>query len=75
VPFARAIKEALNIPVIAVGMLEDPALAQSVVANEDADLVAIARGLLRDPYWAHHAAQQLHGQKPQPPKQYERAFN
>ncbi|SDN21622.1 NADH:flavin oxidoreductase / NADH oxidase family protein [Paenibacillus sp. yr247] len=47
---------ALEVPVVAVGMLEDPALAQSIVGNEDADLIAIARGMLRVPYWAVHAA-------------------
>ncbi len=73
VPFARAIKAALNIPVIAVGMLDDPALAESVVANGDADLVAIARGLLRDPYWPIHAAHALRAEI-EPPKQYLRAF-
>lgn len=73
VPFARAIKQALNVPVIAVGMLEDYQLAESVIANEDADLVAVARGMLRDPYWAVHAAQAL-GVAPDVPKQYQRAF-
>ncbi|MCL6517078.1 NADH:flavin oxidoreductase/NADH oxidase [Alicyclobacillus sp.] len=73
VPFARAIKEALDVPVIAVGMLEDYQLAESVIGNGDADLVAIARGMLRDPYWAIHAAQAL-GVKPEVPKQYLRAF-
>lgn len=59
VPFARAFREALGVPVIAVGMLDDVALAESVIGNGDADLIAIARGLLRDPYWALHAQQQL----------------
>ncbi|GMA62512.1 NADH:flavin oxidoreductase/NADH oxidase [Alicyclobacillus fastidiosus] len=74
VPFARELKEKLNVPVIAVGMLDDAALAESVVANEDADLVAIARGFLRDPYFALHAAQQLRV-KPAPPKQYSLAIH
>ncbi|GEO25391.1 NADPH dehydrogenase [Alicyclobacillus acidoterrestris] len=73
VPFARAIKEQLGVPVIAVGMLDNAALAESVIANEDADLVAIARGLLNDPYFALHAAQQLRV-KPLAPKQYEMAI-
>ncbi|MCF8563413.1 NADH:flavin oxidoreductase/NADH oxidase [Alicyclobacillus tolerans] len=73
VPFARAIKEALDVPVIAVGMLEDFQLAESVIGNGDADLVAIARGMLRDPYWAVHAAQAL-GETPNVPEQYRRAF-
>lgn len=73
VPMARAIKQALDVPVIAVGLLEDPALAESVIANQDADLVAVGRGMLRNPYWTIHAAQVL-GHKVEPPKQYSRAF-
>ncbi|WP_053376123.1 NADH:flavin oxidoreductase/NADH oxidase [Paenibacillus sp. FJAT-27812] len=72
VPFARAIKQALNVPVIAVGMLEDPKLAEATIASEDADLVAVARGMLRDPYWAIHAIQAVKGEVT-PPKQYGRA--
>ncbi|GIP22044.1 NADH:flavin oxidoreductase/NADH oxidase [Paenibacillus sp. J22TS3] len=76
VPFARKIREALNVPVIAVGMLEDPALAEAVVGNEDADLVAIARGMLRDPYWATHAAvAKKHGDHDRHiPEQYTRGY-
>ncbi len=73
VPFARAIKEALSVPVIAVGILEEPALAQSVIANHDADLVAIGRGMLRDPYWATHAGKTLRAEV-EIPKQYLRAY-
>jgi NADH:flavin oxidoreductases, Old Yellow Enzyme family len=73
VPYARQIKEALGVPVVAVGMLEDPRLADSVVRNGDADLVAVARGLLRDPYWAANAAVALK-QRTSVPKQYERAY-
>jgi len=74
VPFAQRIKEALNVPVVAVGMLEDPMLANAVVGNGDADLVAIARGMLRDPYWATHAAITLKQEQTNIPKQYERAY-
>jgi len=73
VPFARAYKEALGVPVIAVGMLDNPALAEATVANGDADLVAVARGMLRDPYWALNALRATGAQTP-PPKQYERAY-
>lgn len=73
VPFARAIRTTLTIPVIAVGRLEDPALANAIVGNEDADLVAVGRGMLRDPYWAIHASHQL-GQEIEIPAQYERGF-
>ncbi|MFD0695196.1 NADH:flavin oxidoreductase/NADH oxidase [Paenibacillus sp. GCM10027628] len=74
VPFARQIRDALDVPVIAVGMLEDPALAQSVVGSEDADLVAVARGMLRDPYWATHAAVALRSEQNYAPQQYARAY-
>lgn len=52
---ARSFKEALGVPVIAVGLLEDPLLAEQAVATGAADLVAVGRGMLRDPYWAQHA--------------------
>jgi 2,4-dienoyl-CoA reductase-like NADH-dependent reductase (Old Yellow Enzyme family) len=73
VPFARKIKQELNVPVIVAGVLGDPVLAQSVICNEDADLISIGRGMLHDPYWAHHAAQAL-GYDTEVPKQYQRAF-
>lgn len=57
VPFARALREALGVPVIAVGLLDDAKLADAVIAHGDADLVAVGRGMLRDPYWALHAVQ------------------
>ena len=76
VPFARRFKEELNVPVIAVGMLEDAALAQAVIGNGDADLVAIGRGMLRDPYWANHAALELGVSKQQAAiaEQYARGY-
>lgn len=73
VPYADRLRRALGVPVIAVGMLESPALAESVVQQEQADIVAIARGMLRDPYWANTAAQQL-GDGIQVPEEYDRAF-
>ncbi|HJV47472.1 MAG TPA: NADH:flavin oxidoreductase/NADH oxidase [Bacillota bacterium] len=73
VPLARVIKESVQIPVMAVGKLEDPILANSVIGNEDADLIAIGRGMLRNPYWALNAAKQL-GIETQFPEQYGRAF-
>jgi len=73
VPLARAIKEALDVPVIAVGRLDDPSLANSVIGNEDADLVAVGRGMLRNPYWAIEAATALKKEVALP-KQYEFGF-
>jgi NADPH2 dehydrogenase len=73
VPMARAFKQALEVPVIAVGMLDDYKLAEATIANEDADLVAVARGMLRDPYWALHAIQAV-SKEGQPPQPYSRAY-
>lgn len=73
VPLARAIKQALDVPVIAVGNLDDPQLAEASIGNGDTDLVAVGRGMLRDPYWALHAIRSVSGEV-QPPKQYARAF-
>ncbi|TWE08204.1 2,4-dienoyl-CoA reductase-like NADH-dependent reductase (Old Yellow Enzyme family) [Neobacillus bataviensis] len=73
VPLARAIKQALNVPVIAVGRLDEPGLANSVIGNEDADLVAVGRAMLRNPYWALEAATILH-KEILIPRQYDRGF-
>ncbi|ULT59264.1 NADH:flavin oxidoreductase/NADH oxidase [Neobacillus drentensis] len=73
VPLARAIKEALHVPVIAVGRLDEPGLANAVIGNEDADLVAVGRGMLRNPYWTLEAASALR-QETEVPRQYTSGF-
>ncbi|MGG4032431.1 NADH:flavin oxidoreductase/NADH oxidase [Paenibacillus cisolokensis] len=73
VPMAREIKQALGVPVIAVGMLDDPQLAGKTIASGDADLVAVGRGMLKDPYWAVHAIRAVDGETTVP-RQYERAY-
>jgi NADH:flavin oxidoreductases, Old Yellow Enzyme family len=72
---AQAVKEALGAPVIAVGMLADPEVASKVLADGKADLVAVARGLLYDPYWALHAIEKTGGDyRSAVPAPYERGF-
>ncbi|MHA6530521.1 NADH:flavin oxidoreductase/NADH oxidase [Paenibacillus sp. BAC0078] len=73
VPLARAIKEALDIPVMTVGRLDDPILANAVIGNEEADLVAVGRAMLRNPYWALEAASKLK-KETAIPKQYTTGF-
>lgn len=73
VPLAREIKQNVDIPVIAVGRLEDAALANAVIGNEDADLVAVGRGMLKNPYWTINAAEQLK-KETHIPKQYSLVF-
>jgi 2,4-dienoyl-CoA reductase-like NADH-dependent reductase (Old Yellow Enzyme family) len=60
VPFAVAIKEQAKIMTGAVGMITEPMQADAIVRNEQADVVFLARELLRDPYWPVHAAQVVH---------------
>jgi len=69
VPLARAVKAAVNIPVVAVGLITDPEHAESIVASGDADLIAIARGALYNPRWPWHAAAEL-GAQVHAPDQY-----
>ena len=72
VSLARAIKDVVTMPVIAVGLITDPAQAEAIIANGDADAVAIARAALYDPRWPWHAAAALGAQIVVPP-QYERS--
>lgn len=73
VPLADTIKQGADIPVIAVGLLDEPKLAQYVIESGQADMIAVARGMLRDPYWTNTASVKL-GNGPILPKQYARAF-
>jgi 2-enoate reductase len=57
VDMAEMAKKVVKIPVIAVGRLEVPALAEKVIAEGKADMVALGRGLLADPYWPVKAAE------------------
>ena len=73
VDFANKIRREANIPTMAVGMIYDPHHSESIVANEQADMVALARGLLFDPHWPVRAAAALNVEAASPP-QYERAY-
>ena len=57
VQYARKIKEAVQIPVIAVQRINTPDLANQVIAEGNADLVATGRGLIADPHWPLKAQQ------------------
>jgi 2,4-dienoyl-CoA reductase-like NADH-dependent reductase (Old Yellow Enzyme family) len=68
VPLARAVRQAVGIPVIAVGLITDFEQAEAIVGTGDADLVALARGMLYDPRWPWHAAAHLGAQVKAPPQ-------
>src|SRR6266436_1821355 len=60
-PFAKGIKDAVDINTVAVGLITDAQQAEAIVSSGKADLVALARGILYDPRWGWHAAAQLGG--------------
>ncbi len=73
VPFAEVIKKGATIPTGAVGLITSGIQAEEILKNNRADLVFLARELLRDPYWAYSAAKEL-GVEITAPKQYERGW-
>ncbi len=72
VPFSAQIREAVGGPTMTVGLITDPAQAEAIIADGNADLVALARGMLWNPHWPWQAAGELGGQVSAPP-QYWRA--
>jgi 2,4-dienoyl-CoA reductase-like NADH-dependent reductase (Old Yellow Enzyme family) len=72
VPFAERIRRDAGIATGAVGMITEPAQADTIIREGQADVVLLARELLRDPYWPLHAADALGHLAPWP-AQYLRA--
>ena len=72
VPFSQAIRKEAGIATGAVGMITEAKQAESIISEGQADVVLLARELLRDPYWPLHAAKEL-GDDVTWPQQYARA--
>lgn len=72
VEFAARIRRETGMPTGAVGLITEPRQANDVIAAGQADLVLLARQLLREPYWPLRAAREL-GAEPAWPLQYLRA--
>mgnify|MGYP000347802491 FL=1 len=72
VPLARTVKDAVAMPVVAVGMITDPQQAERILEDGHADAIAIARAALWDPRWPWHAATAL-GASVKVPPQYLRS--
>ena len=72
VPFAARIKAETGMPTMAVGLITDVPHAESILAEGQADMIAIARAILYDPRWPWHAAAEL-GATVTAPKQYWRS--
>jgi 2,4-dienoyl-CoA reductase-like NADH-dependent reductase (Old Yellow Enzyme family) len=71
-PFAAEIRKKIGIATGAVGLITAAVQAEQILATGSADVVLLARELLRDPYWPIHAAAELKADHPWP-VQYERA--
>ena len=68
VPLAQGIKEATGLTTMAVGLITQAKQAEEILASGQADMVALARGMLYDPRWGWHAAAELGGQVSVPPQ-------
>jgi len=73
VPFAARIRKEAGIPTRAVGLIDDPHVAERIVQDGKADVVAFARAMLADPRWPWRAAATL-GVPFQPINQYARSM-
>ena len=72
VPFAEAIKKQTGMRTGAVGIITNAQQAETILQEQQADLIIMAREMLRDPYFPLHAAKELHDEI-EWPKQYIRA--
>lgn len=72
VPFAEAIRRESGIPTMAVGLITEAQHAEDILSGGQADLIALARGMLFNPRWPWHAAVHFK-EEVFYPRQYERA--
>ena len=73
IPFAQQIKQEAKILTGGVGLITTAEQAEEIIKSEQADIVLLAREMLRNPYWALHAAKKLNVDLTDYPKQYLRA--
>lgn len=59
VPFAREVREVSGLPVVAVGLITEPAQAEQILADGSADAAMLARAAIREPAWPFRAAHEL----------------
>jgi 2,4-dienoyl-CoA reductase-like NADH-dependent reductase (Old Yellow Enzyme family) len=74
VPFSERIRKEAGIKTAAVGMITTAQQAEMIIEKDQADIIVLARQLLRDPYFPLHAAKEL-GVNIDWPVQYQRARN
>ena len=73
IPFSERIKKEIGILTGGVGLITTAEQAEEIISSEKADIVLLAREMLRDPYFALHAAKKLNVDLEYFPKQYLRA--
>ena len=66
VPFAERVRREAGIHTWTVGLITEAQQAEEIIASGQADMVALARGMMRDPRWAWHAAAELGAETPWP---------
>jgi 2,4-dienoyl-CoA reductase-like NADH-dependent reductase (Old Yellow Enzyme family) len=59
VPFSERIRKEVQIPTAAVGLITDPKQADDIIRSGKADIVLLARQMLREPFWPYRAAKEL----------------
>ena len=74
VKIAEELKQASGLPTVTVGLITEPHQAEQILGEGRADLVALGRELLRDPYWVLHTARDLNVEY-RWPRQYQRGFD
>jgi 2,4-dienoyl-CoA reductase-like NADH-dependent reductase (Old Yellow Enzyme family) len=68
VPLAAAMRQAVGLPTLAVGLITEGPQAETILSEGHADLIALARGMLYDPRWPWHAAAELGASVDAPPQ-------
>jgi 2,4-dienoyl-CoA reductase-like NADH-dependent reductase (Old Yellow Enzyme family) len=63
VPYAERVRHEAGIATMAVGLIVEPEHAEEILQEDRADLIAIGREALYDPFWARHAARTLEHEK------------
>lgn len=74
VPLSERVRRGADIATATVGMITQPQHADEIVRNGRADVVLLAREMLRDPHWPLRAAHALGVKTPPEPPQYARAY-
>ncbi len=68
VPFGETVRKETGIKTMSVGLITEARLAEDIIASGKADFVALGRGVMYDPRWAWHAAEELGAETPYAPK-------